>query len=276
MKLRILTVILTAFLVQILLLSMGGQKETVPAAADSPSLNRAFDTTKNITLVMGDKVTTISTKAILVKDILRETDVEFKPEDRIIPGLEEPAADTIRIIDVKTGIIAMETDVPFPTEKKYDGEMFKGDERVIQKGKKGLEKHIFEVTYEDGQEVERVIREKVVSRAPVKQVLALGTRQTVSRSGSTLEFDRMIQMSSTGYTHTGRMTYTDIWPTPGIVAVDPRVIPLGTRLYIDGYGHARAMDTGGAIKGNRIDLFFDSREEALRWGRRSVKVFILK
>ena len=59
----------------------------------------------------------------------------------------------------------------------------------------------------------------------------------------------------------------------GIVAVDPRIIPLGTKLYILGYGRAIADDQGGAIKGNIIDIAFDSRAEALRFGRRSVKVY---
>lgn len=83
-------------------------------------------------------------------------------------------------------------------------------------------------------------------------------------------------MTATGYTHTGQKTYTGIWPTVGIVAVDPKVIPLRSRLYIDGYGYATAMDIGSSIKGNRIDLFFESRQEAIKWGRRNVKVFVLE
>ena len=68
---------------------------------------------------------------------------------------------------------------------------------------------------------------------------------------------------------------------PGVVAVDPNVIPLGTKLYIqslDGskdYGFAIAEDTGGAIKGNRIDLFFENSQDVYRFGRRKVKVYIL-
>jgi 3D (Asp-Asp-Asp) domain-containing protein len=58
--------------------------------------------------------------------------------------------------------------------------------------------------------------------------------------------------------------------------VDPDIIPLGSRLYIDGYGFARAEDTGGAIKGERIDLFMDSRAEANRFGKRWVTVYVLK
>lgn len=277
MKLRILAMIILAFFFQALLLIVFIEKmEAVPDAAGEPLSLAQPVNAKTVNLVMGDQVTTLSTGALLVKEVLQETGILLDQDDRILPGLEEPFTDTIRIIDVKREILTQEADVPFSTEQKTDSELFKGEHRVIQKGKKGVERQVFEVTYEDGKEVGRKLREKVIVKTPVKQVVALGTRQTVSRSGSTLEFDRAIQMKSTGYTHTGRMTHTDIWPAPGIAAVDPRVIPLGTKLYIDGYGFARAMDTGGAIKGNRIDLFFDTKEEALRWGRRSVTVFVLK
>jgi len=61
----------------------------------------------------------------------------------------------------------------------------------------------------------------------------------------------------------------------GIVAVDPEVIPLGTRLYVEGYGYALAADTGSAIKGDRIDLFMADRDEALAFGVRQVRVYLL-
>ncbi|WP_213974861.1 3D domain-containing protein, partial [Tepidanaerobacter acetatoxydans] len=65
-------------------------------------------------------------------------------------------------------------------------------------------------------------------------------------------------------------------PRVGVAAVDPKVIPLGTRVYVDGYGFARAEDTGGAIKGDKIDLFFNTSEETKRFGRRWVTVYVLK
>lgn len=71
------------------------------------------------------------------------------------------------------------------------------------------------------------------------------------------------------------ITATGIPATYGVVAVDPSVIPLGTRLYIPGYGEAVAADTGGAIYGNRIDLCMESYSEAMRFGRRSVTVYVL-
>ena len=76
--------------------------------------------------------------------------------------------------------------------------------------------------------------------------------------------------SATGTTAMG------IPATYGIVAVDPRVIPLGTRVYIPGYGEALAADTGGAIKGYKIDLCMESYSQAMRFGRRDVTVYILE
>ncbi|EIT85764.1 peptidoglycan binding domain-containing protein [Fictibacillus macauensis ZFHKF-1] len=62
---------------------------------------------------------------------------------------------------------------------------------------------------------------------------------------------------------------------PKVIAVDPRVIPMGTKVYVEGYGYARAADTGGAIKGNRIDVFIPSEQQASDWGRKNVKITIL-
>lgn len=75
-------------------------------------------------------------------------------------------------------------------------------------------------------------------------------------------------------THKG-ITRSGTQVSRGTVAVDPRVIPLGTKVYIEGYGHAECLDTGGAIKGNRIDLYMETKEEAFEFGRRQVKVYIL-
>jgi len=76
--------------------------------------------------------------------------------------------------------------------------------------------------------------------------------------------------SATGRTATGRRAEY------GIAAVDPRIIPLGTALYVDRYGFAIAADTGRAIKGNRIDLCFPTHQEAMRFGRRWVRVLIFR
>ena len=92
---------------------------------------------------------------------------------------------------------------------------------------------------------------------------------------------RTITMRSTAYTsdpsENGGYSTTAMGTAIryGVAAVDTNVIPLGTRLYIEGYGYARAEDTGGAIKGNKIDLVFGSKSQSNNWGRRTVRVTIL-
>jgi 3D (Asp-Asp-Asp) domain-containing protein len=82
--------------------------------------------------------------------------------------------------------------------------------------------------------------------------------------------------TATAYTWTGNRTATGTWPSRGTVAVDPRVIPLGTELHIEGYGSAVAADTGGAIQGQKIDLYMDSEHECWQWGRRQVEVRVIE
>lgn len=88
----------------------------------------------------------------------------------------------------------------------------------------------------------------------------------------------IIYMEATGYSQydsgCNAYTATGDYVKYGIAAVDPDVISLGTNLYVDGYGYAVAADTGGAIVGQRIDLAFDSHQEALNWGRQYVNVYI--
>jgi 3D (Asp-Asp-Asp) domain-containing protein len=80
---------------------------------------------------------------------------------------------------------------------------------------------------------------------------------------------------SCGYWARFHKTFTGIRPKRGVIAVDPRVVPLHSKLYIEHYGYAQAEDTGGAIKGKRVDLFMNTISECRKWGRRKVKVYIL-
>lgn len=115
---------------------------------------------------------------------------------------------------------------------------------------------------------------------PADGVVGKDTQAYLERSGSEpSRYSRTLTMSASAYTahDSGNSSYT-YRGNPvhkGLVAVDPAVIPLGTRLYIKGYGYAVADDIGGAIKGNRIDLAFDNRDEALQFGVQKVTVYIL-
>jgi len=85
---------------------------------------------------------------------------------------------------------------------------------------------------------------------------------------------RELLMEATAYSYTGFRTFTGTWPKRGTIAVDPKVIPLGSKMWVEGYGYGKAEDTGGAIKGNITDVFMESEKECWEWGRRKVKVRI--
>jgi 3D (Asp-Asp-Asp) domain-containing protein len=136
-----------------------------------------------------------------------------------------------------------------------------------------------------------VIRCQKAAGIGVDGIVGPITRQALGLSGSTgstvsrgaTRSGRVLTMVATGYDgcyacnypYYGQPSYIGLPLGRGIVAVDPNVIPMGTKLYIEGYGEAIAADQGNAIKGNRIDLYFDTHQQALNWGMKTVKVTIL-
>jgi len=103
-----------------------------------------------------------------------------------------------------------------------------------------------------------------------------------SLTGAPENYRKIIDMTATAYgpgvKDNGRwndLTYVGTKIRKGVVAVDPRIIPMGTKLWVEGYGQAVAEDQGSAIKGNRIDLAFDTRQEAVNYGIKPVKVYVL-
>jgi 3D (Asp-Asp-Asp) domain-containing protein len=126
--------------------------------------------------------------------------------------------------------------------------------------------------------VERAARPRIVALGlgPIASYLNLN-RRALAKLGMIARLK--VDMIATAYTPycsgCDGVTATGLRAGPGIVAVDPRVIPLGTHLYIPGYGFALAGDTGGDIRGDRVDLGFSSYSEALRFGRKAVTVYVL-
>ncbi|WP_338817063.1 3D domain-containing protein [Parvimonas micra] len=124
--------------------------------------------------------------------------------------------------------------------------------------------------------------EKSTSEKSKTESSSASTSNSNSSSDGSFNYSKVLVMNATSYTNdpaeNGGYSTTRLGTKLryGVVAVDPRVIPLGTKLYIEGYGYAVAEDTGGAIKGNRIDLCFTNRSQAAKFGRRNVKVYILK
>lgn len=206
--------------------------------------------------------------------VLAQEGITLGPEDRIESNLgSNDPFQYIRVIRVENTTEVVRETVSPPLVRRPERTLAPGQEKVVQEGQPGIRCYQYQVKKENGVEVERRLVGSWMEVQPQPRVVAYGSRAypavTAARAGDTLK------VIATAYTHTGNRTATGIWPYRGIVAVDPRVIPLGTKLYVEGYGYAVAQDTGGLIKGNRIDVFLDSKDEAIQWGRRQVTVRIL-
>ena len=177
-----------------------------------------------------------------------------------------------------TKIETRTVEVPVVVQYERVDTLPKGEEKVLQEGTVGLDEVEEEIHYKQGDVIDtKELQRKTITPMQPK-VVQVGTREVeVSRS-----YDRVrevITMEATAYLPTDGggdgITATGIRARHGVVAVDPNVIPLGTRVYIPGYGEAIAADTVGDIIGNRIDVVLEDYGSAMQFGRRTVDVYIL-
>ncbi|MCL6610413.1 MAG: ubiquitin-like domain-containing protein [Peptococcaceae bacterium] len=230
-----------------------------------------------ITLIADRETSEFYSTADTVGGVLEEKKLALNADDIVKPAAgEKITGDTeIRVIRVNNETEVVKAPVPYDVRRVPNPDMARGISRTVVRGRNGEELQTWRVTYHDGQVVGRHLVDRKVVTNPTEAVVHMGTGQTVSRGGETIRFREAMEVIATAYSHTGYNTATGVRPEYGVVAVDPRVIPLGTRMYVEGYGYATALDTGGAIKGNRIDVFLESPAEASRWGVRTVKVYLL-
>lgn len=176
----------------------------------------------------------------------------------------------------KEAIIEAEEKIPYITQRTLDYEAKRGSLQELQRGENGIIKRKYLVCYENGNETGRRIIEETVLQHMQPEIISVGVKDIAMIASRSLpEPKTVLELESTAYTHTGNPTFTGVYPQIGTIAVDPKIIPLGTRMWVEGYGYGTAQDTGGLIKGNIIDLFMDTEKECWKWGRRKVKVYIL-
>ena len=257
---------------------------------------------RNQTVVIDNcgKETAITTYGETVGELLERMDVPMDGNTQVsLPletmtydGMELEVKRTVRKVEVYT------TAVPFETEYVEDETLPDGTEVVRTEGVNGQKECLASVLYVDGQETSRIVLREAVLQEPVNAVIAVGTgaaQEEVSyvvgdgtitlSTGEVLTFTHAGQFKATAYTHTDAgcdmTTATGTTVRRGTVAVDPRVIPYGTRMFIvtnDGryiYGVSTAEDCGGAIKGNRLDLYFSTNSQCVQFGIRNCTVYFL-
>jgi len=249
-----------------------------------------------VTVRVGDEETRLDVVGKTVADALMAAGANVTPDAQVTPPLETKLrADMVitapqRFTRVKTHDVIM----PFETETFSDSSLPRGTRQIIVAGATGLKMQVTKSVVADGVEGEPEITAEKTITPPVAQLEALGPGVSAKAAGEARlipakhgasskkpQTGRRMRLVSTAYSPDepggggGPSTAMGRPAVFGVAAVDPRVIPLGSRLYVVGYGYAMAYDTGGAIKGDRIDLCFDTGEECERWGRKPVTVIVL-
>jgi len=223
-----------------------------------------------------------------VGEVLADLGVLLNGQDYTVPSLDATLGDgeEVRVIRVTETVVVEQSPIPFETVWRPDENMELDTQGLLQEGAPGVLERRRRVRYENGEVVDRRVEGESVVLAPTPRVMGYGTqvvvRQLDTPSGP-VEYWRKFRMLATSYSastagvspsnpHYG-YTATGARMGNGIVAVDPRFIRLGTQVYVPGYGIGLAADTGGAIKGKRIDLGY--ADENLKLWYSFVDVYLL-
>lgn len=181
----------------------------------------------------------------------------------------------VAVDSVTYGTATSEESIDYETKYIDVDTIPRGSTRVQQAGSEGVRTVTYNVTYVNGVETAREKSGEYVSRQPTDRVIARGTGGTAVIGGVPSSYSYVLICDSTVYTG-GGITASGLPATEQVIAVDPTVIPLGTKVYIEGIGYRIAADTGGLIKGNFIDIYYEtSNPNFAGYGRRNVKVYIL-
>lgn len=261
-----------------------------------------------VTVQAGGEIFVVGSYGGTVSDILKSLDITLSETDLLSCEPDDPTYDgmSIELTRIRREVLEYEEIIPHHVQVYEDDSLEAGEERVLIPGNDGIVKYTAQILYENGVEVQREILSEETVAEPSNGIILRGvdrsvktqsgfdteehpdssTRDTVKYvPGTNLTYREILDFQATAYycpnPELWNITYTGTEVQVGTVAVDPNFIPLGTRMYIvsaDGeyvYGYAIAEDTGGAIKGKIVDLYFNTYDECITFGRRDVKIYIL-
>ncbi len=251
-----------------------------------------------VSIKVDGKVYDVKTYKDTVKEVLSDNAISVDENDKFVEsqlGDKIVSNMDISIIRVDEKTVTEVSAIPFKTITKENNRLDVGTKNTVREGKEGVREKVYSLVYENGKQIAKQLVKDIVSSDPLDMIVEVGTVLNYKTSrGDTLRFSKAIDMKATSYTasfaDTGKhpgdpgfgITATGVKARVGIIAVDPKVIPLGTRVYVEvpgaaaDYGYAVAADVGGAIKGNKIDVYLNSTSAVNAWGVKKVKVYILK
>ena len=255
-------------------------------------------------ITQGDKTTEIKFFGGTVADALAQAGFTVDEHDFVEPALDTKITKTeyIDYADIGYTSGTYTEAIPFETKTEYTSALNKGVSKVTKPGVKGSQLVNYNQKFVNGVPTLKEIVSTTVLTQPVNAVQLMGTKPIpanpnnwvstivpsktieLDANGVPVKFKSKMTVRATAYTHTGHKTATGVWPKPGHIAVNPKIIPYGTKMFIktvDGkyiYGYAVAADTGGFIKKHPtgIDLFMDTERQCINFGIRQAEIYILE
>jgi uncharacterized protein YabE (DUF348 family) len=253
------------------------------------SLRVTIQRSKPVTVLVDGRTFRTRTRGRTVADALGEMRIGVNGLDRVEPGLATTldAGMKVAVTRVAEEVEVEEEIAPFDTIFVADANLPIDEQQVVNLGAEGITRTRYRVHSENGQEVSRVLEDTWVAQEPAERVIAYGQRiepkVMTAADGTQITYWRRIRMLASSYSASTAgvstaspsygQTYTGDPMRFGIVAVDPKVIPLRSRVYVPGYGTGDALDTGSAIRARRIDLGYD--DSNLQLWNRWVDVYLL-
>nr|WP_218624976.1 G5 and 3D domain-containing protein [Sporosarcina sp. E16_3] len=260
---------------------------------NSITVQKAFE----VTLNDGGEEKKVRSTSTTVADFLKRENIHLNDDDRLnrkANGYLKPGS-IVEVVRVEKVTDVVEEPANFAVETRNDPSLLKGREKIVQPGKKGMVSRKFEIVKENGKEVSRKLLEEKSIKEPQTKIVAIGSRVMVASASAGMSNSRSVSrndssaggeefyVTATAYTAycngCSGITRTGINlranPNLKVIAVDPSIIPLGSKVWVEGYGYAVAGDTGGAIKGKKIDLHVPTKSDAYKFGRRQVKIKII-
>lgn len=228
------------------------------------------------TVTAGGKSKSCRSSKATVGEALKEQGYAFNKK-LLYPPAHAPltAGAAIHILNKGESLVEQEAETPPETEYVDDRSLAAGIEVVESQGTPGREKIVSAASKANEATAKRELGRELLHKGD-KKIIRRGVALSVKTPAGYKRYSKKLTCEATAYVATGNRTSIGLVPYEGIVAVDPNFIPYYTKMYIPGYGIAMAGDTGGDIIRYRIDLFMDSYQKAINFGRRTVEVYILE
>lgn len=277
-----------------------GLKQNINSPIMASSINNLLSTMQPRSIIVndGDKVSNILTTALTVGDLLREQHINLNDEDIILPSIKQSlnTVKSITILRITKHTYIEKINTPYQEKRIPDDNLYIGEKKEVVGGEEGIIERKVMVTKLNNKPIKEQVFFVTEIKKPINRVINFGTDTTITINNKEYKVLNCLNVKATAYTKyyecTGKtpshpdfgITASGLPVKIGHIAVDPKIIAMHSKVYIEGQdkvgnqytGIYTATDTGGAIKGNRIDVYMEDTDEMYIFGVRQMRAFVIE